>query len=59
MSQKIIIEDEEDIRLFIREALEGQGYKIMSTVDGITVLKKVHTNVSTLILILSVMGSIL
>lgn len=35
MNQKIIIiEDEEDIRLLIKETLEGQGYEILSAEDG-------------------------
>jgi PAS domain S-box-containing protein len=44
-SETILVgEDEEDIRSFIREVLEGYGYKIIEAVDGEDVIQKFNEN---------------
>jgi CheY-like chemotaxis protein len=40
----LVGEDEEDIRKFIREVLEGYGYRIIEAVDGEDVLQKFKKN---------------
>jgi PAS domain S-box-containing protein len=40
----LVGEDEEDIRNFIREVLEGYGYKIIEAIDGEDVIRKFKEN---------------
>jgi PAS domain S-box-containing protein len=44
-SETILVgEDEEDIRNFIREVLEGYGYRIIEAIDGEDVIRKFNEN---------------